>query len=101
MAFGDSVIDDIVRLTDQEIERIMKIFHKKAQKIKGKTWQNKIDTLNKCDCCDKHKINKPSKLALWYELPFHNTQHRDCNCDCRHMSRMICRTICGSVDDNE
>lgn len=101
MAFGDSVIDDIVRVTDEEIERVMNLFHERCQEIEGESWQDKIDTLNKCNCCEKHKINKPSKFGVWYELPFHNTQDRNCVCNCRHMSRMICRTICGSVNDNE
>tara|TARA_Y100000992_G_C21191487_1_gene455810 strand:- start:86 stop:391 length:306 start_codon:yes stop_codon:yes gene_type:complete len=101
MAFGDSLIDDIVRVTDEEIERVMNIFNERCQEIEGKSWQDKIDTLNKCNCCERHKINRPSTFTVWYELPFHNTQHIDCKCNCRHMARHICRTICGSVDDNE
>jgi len=101
MVFDDSVIDDIVRVSDEEIERVMNLFHERCKEIEGESWQDKIDTLNKCDCCEKHKINKPSKFGVWYELPFHNTQDRNCICKCRHMSRMICRTIRGSVDNNE
>ena len=101
MAFGDSVIDDIVRLSDEEIERIMNLFNQRCNEIEGQSWQDKIDTLNKCNCCQKHQINKPNKFDVWYELPFRNIQNRDCNCNCRHMARMICRKICGSVDNNE
>lgn len=101
MTFGDSVIDDIVRVSDEEIEKLMKTFYEKCQEIDGESWQDKIDTLNKCNCCEKHQYNKPFRFEIWKELPFHNDQTRDCLCDCRHMSRMICRTICGSVDDNE
>ena len=100
MAFGDSVMDDIVRATDEEIERVMNLFNKRCQEIKGESWQDKIDTLNQCNCCEMHKINKPSTFSVWYELPFHNSQNTDCKCNCRHMARHICRTICGSVDDN-
>ena len=101
MELGDSVIDDIVRISDEEIDRLMRVFHERCQEIQGETWQDKLDTLNKCQCCEKHKINKPLKFDVWYELPFHNTHDRTCACNCRHMARHICRTICGSVDDNE
>ena len=101
MTFGDSVIDDIVRVTDEEIERLMTIFYNECQTIEGESWQAKIDTLNMCDCCEKHKINKPSKFDVWYETPFNYTQNRTCACNCRHMARAICRTICGSVNNNE
>lgn len=101
MVLEDNVMDHMVRITDEEIERVMNLFHERCQEIEGESWQDKIDTLNKCDCCEKHKINKPSKFTVWYELPYHNTpQHTDCKCNCRHMARHICRTICGSVDDN-
>lgn len=101
MPFGDSVIDDIVRVTDDEIERRMNRFNEICEEIEGETWEEKIDTLNNCRCCEKHQINKPSSFGVWYELPFHHNQDRDCECNCRHMARHICRTICGSIDDND
>ena len=101
MTFGDSVIDDIVRVTDDEIERIMKQFYLKCETIEGETWQDKIDTLNMCNCCERHQINKPSKFDVWYETPFNYTQNTSCVCECRFLSRAICRTICGSVNNNE
>jgi hypothetical protein len=100
MPFGDSVIDDIVRVTDEEIERLMQIFHEKCQEIEGESWQDKINTLNKCNCCPRHKINRPTNMQVWYELPINSYGPPACTCDCRHMARHICRTICGSVDEN-
>lgn len=101
MTFGDSVIDDIVRLSDIEIERRISLFNYRCSTIQGNTWQDKINTLNTCNCCSKHQINKPTQLQIWNELPFHNDQSRQCLCNCRHMSRMICRTICGSINNND
>ena len=100
MSFGDSVIDDIVRATDEDIERIMNLFDERCQEIKGDSWQDKIKTLNNCNCCNKHKLNKPKNLNVWHELPYHQYKNLSCPCNCRHMARMICRTICGSIDNN-
>jgi hypothetical protein len=100
MPFGDSVIDDIVRVTDDEIERLMQIFHERCQEIEGKSWQDKLDTLNKCNCCPRHKLNRPTTMQVWKELPINYNGHHMCICDCRHVTRHICRTICGSVDNN-
>jgi hypothetical protein len=59
--------------------------------IKGDTYQEKLNTLNLCNCCEKHKINRPKIFEPWKELPFHNRQDIQCPCDCRHMARFICR----------
>ena len=47
-----------------------------------------------CNCCPRHKINKPTVLTPWVEVPFTNRRATpsDCQCDCRHMARRICRT---------
>lgn len=100
MSFGDSVIDDIVRLSDENTEHIMKLFYKNSDKIEGDTWSEKIDTLNKCKCCQRHNINKPSTFQVWHELPSNFNQDINCKCNCRHMARMICRIKCGSIDNN-
>lgn len=100
MVGEDKVIDKMVRISDEEIERIMNIFHKRSDKIAGISWQEKLVTLNKCKCCPKHQFNRPTKLVVWYELPTNLNKFIICNCDCRHMARMICRTQCGSVDNN-
>lgn len=52
-----------------------------------------VETFDKCNCCERHKINRPKKLAPWVDTPFHSTQDTNCNCRCRHLSRFICRQI--------
>ena len=64
----------------------------------GKSWQEKMDTCNKCDCCERHNFKKPNLLVpiikaydyidllddtkeLWY---------RDCRCRCRYLARRMC-----------
>ena len=47
--------------------------------------------LSKCSCCSRHQINKPRNFTAWVELPFHGTQDTPCKCNCRHISRFICR----------
>ena len=61
--------------------------------IDGETWQEKLDTLNMCDCCERHKKDKPSIISPWKDTPFtftHLLEH-DCDCDCRHIARFMCR----------
>jgi len=52
-----------------------------------------VETLGKCDCCERHKINRPKKLAPWVDTDFHDTLIRSCPCHCRQFSRFICREI--------
>ena len=55
-----------------------------------------IKLFNLCNCCKKHKLNKPSKYQKWIETDF-NILNKDstckCKCKCRHLSRFICRYI--------
>lgn len=61
--------------------------------IKGETWQEKLDTLNQCYCCERHKRDKPSIISPWKDTPITSTRLSDheCHCDCRHLARFICR----------
>jgi predicted metalloprotease len=52
-----------------------------------------VETFSKCDCCERHKINRPKKLAPWVDTDFHDTVIRSCPCHCRQFSRFICREI--------
>ena len=36
-------------------------------KISGKTLQEKLFTLSKCNCCPRHSINKPFMFTPWKE----------------------------------
>lgn len=64
----------------------------------GKSWQDKLDMCNKCDCCECHNFKKPNQLVpiikgydyidllddtkeLWY---------KDCRCKCRYLARRMC-----------
>ena len=62
-------------------------------KIDGITWIEKLNTLNRCHCCKRHQINKPSSLINWVDTPFTNNQYNHCLCNCRHLARHICRKI--------
>jgi hypothetical protein len=52
-----------------------------------------VKTFSMCDCCERHKINRPKKLAPWVDTDFHDTVIRSCPCHCRQFSRFICREI--------
>ena len=52
-----------------------------------------VETFSKCECFERHKINRPKKLAPWVETDFHDTVIRSCPCHCRQFSRFICREI--------
>jgi hypothetical protein len=55
--------------------------------ISGDTIKKKMATLSMCICCDRHTTNKiapcKSNGSDNYVL---------CECDCRHLARIICRT---------
>lgn len=59
--------------------------------VDGITWQEKLNTLNRCYCCKRHQINKPSNLITWVDTPFNCNQYTNCYCNCRHLARHICR----------
>lgn len=75
--------------------RVEMLLRDTFDKVEGKTYQEKLDTLNKCECCERHKKNKPSTFSTWIELDFKfkdNTEFNvNCKCDCRHVARHICR----------
>ena len=52
-----------------------------------------VETFSKCECCERHKINRPKKLAPWVDTDFHYTVITSCPCHCRQFSRFICREI--------
>jgi len=52
-----------------------------------------VKTLGICDCCERHKINRPKKLAPWVDTEFHGIGIMNCPCHCRQFSRFICREI--------
>lgn len=53
-----------------------------------------LSTLNACNCCKIHQINKPKMMEIWVETEFNDTRkNRQCSCPCRHLARFICRAI--------
>jgi hypothetical protein len=64
--------------------------------INGETAQEKFNTLMQCKCCDKHTTTQPSKLMPWVECVSNNMissdLHVQCECNCRHLARIICQT---------
>jgi hypothetical protein len=61
--------------------------------IEGDTYQEKLDTLANCNCCERHQVTKPTKLAPWVDTPFNGTAYTPCECKCRHLARFICRQV--------
>lgn len=55
--------------------------------------QKLLDALNECNCCCRHKLNRPSKLEQWIETPVKNKPLPQCKCDCRHKARFVCREM--------
>lgn len=50
----------------------------------------------KCNCCERHTVNKPNKIMKWIEIPrqhYFQDFNTICNCSCRHLARRICRNI--------
>lgn len=64
----------------------------------GKSWQEKLDICNKCDCCERHNFKKPNTLipiirAYDYIDLLDDTKelwYKDCRCKCRYLARRMC-----------
>ncbi len=68
------------------------ILQQRFDDVPGLTYQDKLNHLSNCNCCDRHQVNKPTVFSAWHETPFHNNQTiHQCMCDCRHVARFICR----------
>tara|TARA_B100000965_G_scaffold139764_1_gene116346 strand:+ start:228 stop:569 length:342 start_codon:yes stop_codon:yes gene_type:complete len=70
------------------IDEVMK---RVLNSIPGENYKEKLEYLSKCNCCERHKKNKPVKFEKWIELPVNNTEEKTCPCECRHVARFICR----------
>ena len=59
----------------------------------GDNYNDKLYNLSLCECCDRHKTNKPFLFITWVETPPKENQvtSLSCTCMCRHISRHICR----------
>ena len=56
--------------------------------------QNDVfNTMVVCKCCARHQIRKPLRLEHLEDTAISYDQTVYCHCPCRHISRMICRTV--------
>ena len=62
--------------------------------VPGDTSQEKLDLLLKCDCCERHKRDKPGSLNDTHLCSMGlscSTVVPDCKCSCRNVARWIVR----------
>jgi hypothetical protein len=59
--------------------------------VKKTTLTDLIEYLYLCDCCIRHQENKPAYFGPLKNLPMTYDDTNTCRCDCRHISRIICR----------
>tara|TARA_B100000408_G_C10087498_1_gene136386 strand:- start:154 stop:456 length:303 start_codon:yes stop_codon:yes gene_type:complete len=50
-----------------------------------------LKSLSKCNCCDRHQINRPSSVTDIKKYGWNNSSilDMDCYCPCRHLCRLI------------
>lgn len=66
--------------------------HFMIDNVPGNTFQDKLNHLANCNCCERHQLNKPILFVHWYDTSFSNNQlNNPCTCNCRHIARFICR----------
>lgn len=68
------------------------------KKVKTMPKHNAFNFLRDCKCCFTHQINKPKALVKWSDhygglKPPHGQEEKSCKCDCRQLSRMMCRGV--------
>ena len=82
----------------EEISKLAPVFKNCFNSIPGSTWQEKLDYVNQCNCCERHQIDKPKIYSPWKDTVFKGTNHIGrCACDCRHKARFICRQHKGNI----
>lgn len=75
--------------SDRDINTILR---EAFDDIPGDSYQQKLNHLANCYCCERHQVNKPTVFSPWHETPFNNTRETySCMCNCRHLARFICR----------
>ncbi len=90
-------VDEVDLNTSDELvdapQNIQIMLANQFSNIEGDTYQEKLDTLAKCNCCERHQVTKPTKLAPWVDTPFNWATYAPCQCNCRHLARFICRQV--------
>ena len=65
-------------------------------KFPSKSWRDKLDLCNNCDCCVRHNVYKPFLVSCLPHMDaidvFDAEDHRFgvCRCRCRFLARRIC-----------
>jgi len=63
--------------------------------------EHMVLVLNMCCCCTRHQFNRPINIYDWHwwrpPSPTNNLNPNNCNCPCRHDSRMLCRSVHTSI----
>lgn len=72
-------------------ENLGALIYNRINCVPGNTYQDKLNFLSTCNCCHRHCMNKPMVFTCWKETTSEYDGPRDCNCDCRHVARFICR----------
>jgi hypothetical protein len=91
--------DDIIEEEEERAYKKQKCYESELNdngsllnKAKDMAPHDAFNFLKDCKCCFQHQINKPTKF-----MKLNNTkspiskQVKKCNCDCRQLSRMLCR----------
>lgn len=53
--------------------------------------QEVLDVCSNCQCCHDHQQRKPSQYEPWVPVSLPTPTHRECQCQCRHVARWVCR----------
>lgn len=64
--------------------------------VPGNTWAEKVQSLNGCPCCPRHNarpkvFGPPIQMPSRKHLRDDSDTIKQCPCNCRHMTRQICR----------
>ena len=94
-------IDDYFTLEYEHAAKKQKVYDDSIKEnesliplIRDKTNPEAFEFLKNCKCCIRHQINKPDKFLIWSDPKFdaiNDNKDRPCKCDCRHLSRWLCR----------
>lgn len=96
----DALMEEALAENNPSLESVVPrtnyLLTKAFKAIPGDNWQEKLDHCLKCKCCMRHQTLKPKRLEPWTEDMAEvdikiKWVHTNCECNCRHMARFICR----------
>ena len=82
------------------LSELSEVLQDRIDNVPGLSYQDKLNHLSECDCCERHQTNRPTTFIPWYETSHHNNGifNYSCQCECRHIARYICRQAEGYTD---